>query len=491
MSPWNKVSVGVSSPPLSSPSFFTKVRSFYRTLQFHIPLTLQGTCTLGLALYLLIHGLGNRNAYEILLGVTFTLLLGVLLVIGYFIRRACHALIPTWQIPDHASAADLAGAHPTVPSHSATAEPIDSTGLTQTHHHRIGGIPKAPPFFRVHFEIQGTLTVGNGGVVFYSVDWASRRGQERGRGAQEEITGTLPFPLGGVFQGVGCRTLRDIFGLVRYHLPPVLHRSFPVLPAPSRKQIQLRLDPSLGLEEKRTLRSTDEERYFMREYAPGDRFRDINWKTSSRLSFLVTRIAPQAQEKTRLLPVAFRCFGPPKPDLSSLWALDRCKAWLVQFLWTVRKEHPEFILRVTTPLLEEELATDQETESFCEEIAGYSFHSLQEEGRFTSLLSTPEEVFVFSTAYDDGLSRFLGGRFDLPTHLYLTLPSRQLLGGGRSRKGIASSSTPELSRFNVKGCLREGGLPFPYLFVPVPLPSTSPPRPLRGILEIEPTEVSL
>jgi len=502
-----------TSPLSFSPSLFARARSFHERLRFHIPLTLQGTLTLCLALYLLIHGLSTRNAYEILLGVTFSLLLAILLGVGYFIRRTCQALAPTWQVPNPVCASDLAANQPPALGNYAhvphqaldnrvSAKPVNSTflepmALTQANLHRIGGIPRVPPFFRVHFEVQGTLTVGQRKVVFHSADWSLRTdGQRqesnfggRQRTEPEEITGTLPFPLGGEFQGAGCRTLRDIFGMVRYHLPPILHRSFPVLPAPSRKQIQLRLDPSLGLEEKRTLRSADEERYFMREYAPGDRFRDINWKTSSRLAFLVTRIAPQAQEKTRILPVAFRCFGPAKPDLSGLWALDRCKAWLVQFLWTVRKEHPEFILRVTTPLIEKELATDQETERFCEEIAGYSFHSLSEEGKFASLLTTPEEVFVFSTSYDGGLSRFVGGRFDLPTHLYVTTPLRGFPKSLNERIRITPSSSPEPSRFSLRGCLREGL--FPRLFLPIPLPSTSPPRPLRGILEIEPTEVSL
>jgi len=229
----------------------------------------------------------------------------------------------------------------------------------------------------------------------------------------------------------------------------------------------------------------------MREYAPGDRFRDINWKTSSRLAFLVTRIAPQAQEKTRILPVAFRCFGPPKPDLWAIWTLDRCKAWLFQFLWTVRREHPEFILRVTTPLVEEELTTDQETEQFCEEIAGYTYRLLVEEEKFASLATTPEEVFVFSTTYDGGLSRFVGTRFEHPTHLYVTSPLRRLANRNYLGKKELSASLQPPTSFSVRGYARQGGIFYPRLFLPNPIPSGSPPRPLRGTLEIEHVEVSL
>ncbi len=492
---WNKPDGEVNSSksdslPLSATFPFARIRSFLQDLCDRIPLTLQGTLTFLLSSYLLIHGLTNRNAYEILLGTVFALLLSILLGIGYLVRRGSALLAPTWQVPGPATALGIDTYLTKSADGSAAVLHPPIHDIPQDSLHRIGGIPKVPLFFRVHFEIKGTLRVGDRARFSYSADWAE--GVEA-----QEIRGAIPFALGGQFHGVGSRTLRDIFGMVRLRLPPVLHRNFAVLPAPSRKQIQLRLDPSLGLEEKRTLRSADEERYFMREYAPGDRFRDINWKTSSRLAFLVTRIAPQAQEKTRTLSVAFRCFGPSRPDLVALWTLDRCKAWLFQFLWTVRKEHPEFIIRVTTPLLEQELTTDQETERFCEEIAGYGYGPQEQEGKFASFISIPEEVFVFATTYDRGLSRFVGNRFDLPTHLYVTIPlQRFFLNGPFNRNGPRGDANPvsippRSSNLSVTHCLRTGGIVLPHLLLPNPIPSVSVPRPLRGTLETEYTEVTL
>jgi len=489
MYPWNKADVTANLASIQVR--FAKARSFLQSLRFRVPLTLQGTLTLSLSLYLIIHGLSNRNAYEILLGAILGLLLGILLGTGYVVRRASNTLAPTWQIPTPVCATEGSTKNLTP----------DSSGVPQGNLHRITGIPKAPLFFRIHFEVRGKLTMGNQGIFYYSVDWStqSKTGWRKIHtstnnpqgNSTTEITGILSFPMGGQFQGMGYRTLRDIFGMVQFRLPPVLHRTFAVFPTPSKKQVQLRLDPSLGVEEKRTLRSADEERYFMREYAPGDRFRDINWKTSSRLAFLVTRIAPQAQEKTRILPVAFRCFGPERPDLLALCALDRCKAWLFQFLWTVRREHPEFILRVTTPLFEEELTTDQEMEQFCEEIAGYTYRSLAEEEKFAFLATTPEEVFVFSTSYDGGLNRFVGARFDHPTHFYVTSPLRRFTNRNYVGKRELSASLQPPASFSVRGCVREGGILYPHLLLPTPIPSSSPSRPLRGTLEIEYVEVSL
>ncbi|MCX7786329.1 MAG: DUF58 domain-containing protein [Spirochaetes bacterium] len=497
MYPWNKA--GVADNPSTIQSHVpTKVRPFLQPFLFRIPLTLQGTLTLTLSFYLLIHGLANRNVYEISIGAVLALFLGILLGIGYAVRRKSEPLTPSWQIPTPVTATEISISSASFSTfttsqntstfdkpHPTTIPKDPFSGAPHGNLHRIHGIPNVPLFFRVHFEVRGNLTLGNRGVLFYSVDWSSHA--ETG----DEIIGSLFFPFGGQFQGMGCRTLRDIFGMVRFRIPPILHRSFAVLPAPSKKLVQLRLDPSLGIEEKRTLRSADEERYFMREYAPGDRFRDINWKTSSRLAFLVTRIAPQAQEKTRIIPVAFRCFGPSRPDLLALWTLDRCKAWLFQFLWTIRREHPEFILRVITPLMEEELTTDQEAERFCEEITGYTYYPLGEEGKFSSLATTPEEVFAFSTTYDGGLTRFVGTRFDHPTHLYVISPVRRVIYPSYEGRRDLSSSLPSPTRLRVGECLRQGGVLFPPLLRPAPVPSISPPRPLKGTLEIERVGVSL
>ena len=92
----------------------------------------------------------------------------------------------------------------------------------------------------------------------------------------------------------------------------------------------------------------------MREYAPGDRFRDINWKSSERIDTLITRISPDNQEKVSRLEVYFRNFGPAgekgksRAALKDLWLLDRAKARLAQFLRTVKEEHASFVFHVLT-----------------------------------------------------------------------------------------------------------------------------------------------
>ena len=45
---------------------------------------------------------------------------------------------------------------------------------------------------------------------------------------------------------------------------------------------------SVGYDTTQRAQTADEEKYFMREYMPGDRMKDINWKASSRLDQLNT-----------------------------------------------------------------------------------------------------------------------------------------------------------------------------------------------------------
>jgi hypothetical protein len=446
------------------------IRSVYEAFRFYVPFTLTGALTLVLSFYLFIHGLSTRNIYELVLGGFLFLFWGILLMAGFWAKRTDSAPSLSWEVPEKVSAA---------------------LTLDRETPHRVTGFSRPPLFFRFHFEVRGKLQVCNQGGFFCSAE-------EQALPSSEELKVPIRFPLSGTFQGIGYRTLRDVFGLVRISLSPVLHRSFPVLPLPHPGTIQVQIDPSLGTEEKRNLQNADEERYFMREYAPGDRFRDINWKTSSRLAFLITRIAPQSQEKTRILRIAWRGFGPSHPDITSLWALDRAKAWLFQFLNHLREEHPEFILRVTTPYGEQDLTTDKETEEFMYELVSRSFQPRELEHQFLPLTETPEELFVFSTAYDTGLASFLSRRLDRPTRTYQVEPRRNSLihpvlarTPGQTRSFTPSSSGRNIQRFPVHALLQIGSLPVPSLLHFLPLPPSQNVRPLRGTVEIQTAEVCL
>jgi hypothetical protein len=307
---------------------------------------------------------------------------------------------------------------------------------------------------------------------------------------EEDGTGDfrIRFPLSGVFHASGRLIVRDVFGLFAFAAGTEVHRSFPVLPAPHGRKPRLRVDAFSGTEDKQNRRSADEERYHMREYAPGDRYRDINWKTSNRLAALVTRISPFAQEKTRLVRVDFRPYGPAsRPPLAALWTLDRVKARLLVFLRTLRDEHPEFVFQVRTAAGEREIASPEELEAYAADLAGMSFSAAPAADALSDGAAAGEspglsggELFLFSTACDTFLPVFLASRGDRPTHLYMTLPSRR---GGEPGTEPEILFVRDLFRLGLPGgwgfsagSPRRGRPGHPAVLASVP-------RPLRGAVD--------
>jgi hypothetical protein len=228
--------------------------------------------------------------------------------------------------------------------------------------------------------------------------------------------------------------IRDLFGLTRARYGDDPARGFDermlmVQPASWSPKGIPPIEPSVGLEEKSRRRTSDEERYYMREYMPGDRFRDINWKVSSRLNELITRISPLTQERTTVLEVVFRNFRDPAPEsVESLAHLNVIKSWLVSFLRRMKSDHPEVQFRVQTATAVELLTTEEEIERFAWELASEFFSG---ESSVPPLDSAPGELFVFSTPFDLRLPRFLATQSHSRVHLFRTAFPLN----GKSRRG--------------------------------------------------------
>jgi hypothetical protein len=216
----------------------------------------------------------------------------------------------------------------------------------------------------------------------------------------------------------------------------------------------------------------------MREYAPGDRFRDINWKTSERLATLITRISPHTQEKTKLIYLSFRNYGPGKGLLAS-WLLDRTKARLAVFLRTLKEEHPEFIFHISTATGERTVQSIEEIEAFLDELAAMGF---QPAAGLPAQTEDRAELYLFSTSCDTALAPLLVSRGENRSHLFITVPAR-----GTDR---------EKAVFRARDIFTEGFLPVSGFF---PLrqgrggsgKGFSVPVPRKGSLEITYAEVRL
>jgi hypothetical protein len=395
---------------------------------------------LAAGLAVLVRGLAYRNPYELVLaGMGLSVWLWLFFT-GWTCSRRLARLAPGWQAPLPLAAGAGGEAH-------------IITGLDAA----------LPYFFRLHFVVRGEFSPARGKRFLVSAEVS---------GGEGAAALNLVFPLSGVFQGRGLCRLRDVFGFFSFPCGTVLHRSLNVRPAPFHRRPSLRIDPFSGAEDKQSRSQTDEERYYMREYAPGDRFRDINWKTSERLSTLITRISPHTQEKTRLVRVALRNHGPAPAPLSSLWLLDRTKARLMVFLRTLREEHANFIFHITTARDERFVESEEDMEAFFDDLAGMSFAP-------GASAAPPGELYIFSTACDTGLAAFLASR-DAPSYLYITMPGRFRPRAGRD----------EIAALRVSGILQEGFIPlWGFSGGRKAAGITSVPRPGRGGLEITYAEI--
>jgi hypothetical protein len=387
---------------IHSPSVRFNLRRGLNSFLFYYPLTLAGSLLLAAALYLVGRSLAQDNPYGVLLGFLALLVLAALAVTGRlqanrYRRRQVH-----W--------------------HWDTSVPLYArrTGLSQT---LITDPLRTLIFSRVHFAVRGTLKVGRGATL------RMRREISLAEGARHPIR--LFFPLSGLFTCAGRFMVRDIFGLCRARFGDDLPRKFMVAPASFNQKSMPVPEPSVGFEETSRKRSSDEEKYFMREYMPGDRFRDINWKVSSRLDELITRISPITQEKTTILPVVFRNFrDDPAESLESILHLNVIKSWLMAFLRAMKQEHPEMQFRITTGSGNWLLQSDEEIERFGWELTGVFFQ--REAGSYLPF-PAEEEVFVFSTPFDRGLPAFLSSQAGARQYIFRTVAA----GNGQDEEGTS------------------------------------------------------
>ncbi len=344
----------------------------------YYPLTIPGTALFILSVVLVGTAFADGNRYAFLLS---ALILIILLVLAALSRTQAMKLASAQVDWD-------------------TSAPLFARQREETHHISIRGF-KSLPFFRIHFILHGNLRAGRDASLKYHREIP---------GDDETIYTGARFPVSGVFHAVGALAVKDVFGLTRGALPPVIERSITVRPAPISDRETPRVEAQKGDENKSRLKSSDVERYFMREYIPGDRHRDINWKASSRFSELFTRISPVTQEKTKIITVHFRPYTSMQSDsLRSVFFLDQCKSVLLFFLRSIKQANSDYQFSVYVGNDVRELETEEDIEAFSSEIATMHYRNPRGEEITTPDDLHPGDVFIFTTAYDSGLSGFLSG----------------------------------------------------------------------------------
>jgi hypothetical protein len=232
--------------------------------------------------------------------------------------------------------------------------------------------------------------------------------------------------MSGIFQGEACCRLKDIFGFFSFPCGLPRRRTLPVQGAPCLQK-PFRIEARSGAEDRHSKSASDEERYYMREYTPGDRLRDINWKSSERIDTLITRISPDNQEKVHRIDVYLRNYGPgggaSRCGLGQLWLLDRAKARLARFLRSVKEAEAGYVFHIRAARGVWDIETRDELEAFIGELAGMPFFPSPQGDSGVPEPDAGGEVYVFSTACDTGLPAFLITRQAGPLTLFFIRPA--------------------------------------------------------------------
>ncbi len=382
-----------SSPAVDLSDYESVGKWLVKALLLHFPFTLSGSLLLLLSLLLLIRSF--TNPYSLVLG-------GMALF--FLLGLAILGRLQAWRFRQSELKWD-------------SSTPLNS-GAVASIQHLLGRGGKTWYFFRLRFRLWGRQRTGNRSSLFLH--------REVTFCEASDLSFTVRIPLCGLLRVRGRFAVGDVFGLTlaRWNLLPP--RSLRVFPAPLSSGENLDIEPALGQEEKSRKKSSEDEKYYMREYIPGDRFRDINWKASSRLDQLITRISPASQEKTSLVSVDFRHYWQPQRESpQSLAHLNYLKRWLLSFLLENKREHPEFQFLIRSGTGMSKLESEEDLERFRRELCTLFFQSdpyraatyggagstgldPSSRGHFAE-----KELYIFTTPFDTTLAT------DPQTHNYI------------------------------------------------------------------------
>jgi hypothetical protein len=203
---------------------------------------------------------------------------------------------------------------------------------------------KAPLFFRYHYIFFGRNVSGTNVIEPFRF------------GGTDALAGTHQFTVyfrfSGLLMGYTSVQLRDIFGLTKSVLHILEKKSLPVVPGIIRNMPKESAESSSGTGEDQLKRISEDMKYFMREYIPGDRYRDINWKATLRVEELITRTAPVTNKEVKIIPVFLwhACIEDAERYrfYEAALHLEVSKSWLITFISRILEEERDYIFDVHT-----------------------------------------------------------------------------------------------------------------------------------------------
>lgn len=391
-------------PPGASGESFRMPHSILvatRALRRGYPFTLAGSVLLVAAAFLVFVGFTRYNVYALLLGLLAAAVLALLAVLGRVQAIRFGRVQVRWDT-----------SQTLVARRRGTGDRLIVERV------------RSFLFFRLHARIRGRLEVGRGATLSIARESATTAGEGRVE---------MDLPLAGTLRATASTAVRDVFGLTVSRFGDPHDTVRPVLPVSVRDLDHLPISASGGNEEQNRRAQVEEEKYFMREYQPGDKARDINWKASSRLAQLITRISPYTQEKSKVIRIEIRPYRKPRPEsLDSVIHLNRLKARVVSFLRAVKTEHPEYTFDVRADEARWMIEAVDQIESFARDLAGLWYRP--DPGR--SETTPVGQLVVFTTPFDDALPLSLAAYGRTVLHVITTTAPDPRKSGDAERQAL-------------------------------------------------------
>ncbi len=247
------------------------MKKLFMALSYNYPFTVSGNVVFYSSVYFL--GMGFSSSNYTAISVSLFFLVFILAVWGYIFT--CTRIAPVERIVWKSEGiADSSG-------YSGNRQMVSAAG----------SLPRA--YSRYALIIRGRAATSGGVSPFFRDRY---RSDNRGF---FDFGFYIPYP--GLVSGMLYVFVEDIFALVRIRVLTEKLKDFPVLPGVNNSAVTDTSSVVKDMITKHRKYDNDTEKYLMREYVPGDLYRDINWKSSGRIDKLVTRISPGGKEESNLL----------------------------------------------------------------------------------------------------------------------------------------------------------------------------------------------
>lgn len=270
---------------------------------------------------------------------------------------------------------------------------IDTSSLYSRQENQCIRVVAGEVFFpfplRLHYVIRGKFKAGRKADFFLYFE---------GTGKEQSFCIPVFFPVCGTVRANGYLFVKDLLHLIKVPLRKPEPLQFPVLPSGHREKEPFRFVSATTFKTARKLISSDEEKYLMREYIPGDRMKDINWKTSIRIQQLVTRYAPSSPEESKILYVEIRPYHykKDKDGIKSLMQLNYMKSWAVSFLTGILASYPDWKIDVFTGKERIFIENKEDMETFMKALAELEFMPYGKD----KVQHNYGEKYIFTTGFD-------------------------------------------------------------------------------------------